>query len=105
MVRDFTHGTVPEVPTGVRVAEHDPEPLLLLVGTRTDLPTAHLQAGLALQRVLLTVTVLGLAASVISAPTEVPATREVLARMYGPGLYPQVLVRIGHAAPPVSVHG
>ncbi|GAA2552635.1 hypothetical protein GCM10010210_27220 [Pseudonocardia hydrocarbonoxydans] len=98
MVRDFTHGTPPA--DGAPAAGHDPEPLLLVIGTSTDLPTAHLRAGMALQRVLLTATALGLATSVISAPTEVRETRAALARMYGPGVHAQVLVRVGHAARP-----
>lgn len=93
MVRDFTHGAAPVAEVG----DHDPEPLLLVIGTRTDLPVAHIRAGRALQRVLLTATALGLATSVVSAPTEVRSTRTALARRYGPGVHMQVLVRVGHA--------
>lgn len=96
MVRDFTHGAPPVA--GPPAPGRDPEPLLLVIGTSTDLPTAHLRAGMALQRVLLTATALGLAASVVSAPTEVRETRAALGRMYGPGVHAQVLVRVGHAA-------
>ncbi|GAA2570102.1 nitroreductase [Pseudonocardia hydrocarbonoxydans] len=76
----------------------DPSALLLVLGTRHDLPVAQLRAGQALQRVLLTATALGLVSSVLSAATEVRVSREVLGRMYGPGLHPQIIVRVGHPA-------
>ncbi|MDT7709575.1 MAG: hypothetical protein QOG20_5182 [Pseudonocardiales bacterium] len=95
MVRDFTHGGGP-ASTADDEAGFDPAPLVPALGTWHDLPVAHLRAGQALQRVLLTVTVLGLSASVLSAPVEVGATRSRLTRSIRQGLYPQILVRVGH---------
>jgi hypothetical protein len=77
-------------------AGSDPAALLLVLGTRHDGPVAQVRAGQALQRVLLTATVLGLTSTVLPAPTEVRATREELTRLYGPGLHPQVVLRVGH---------
>lgn len=84
--------------SGPARTDHDPAALLLVLGTAHDQPTAQVRAGQALQRVLLTATALGLASSVVSTATEVRTSREALGRMYGPGLHPQILVRVGHPA-------
>ena len=99
MVRDFTHAwrsdDDPEKEDG---QEFDPTPLVLVISTHHDLPAAHLGAGQALQRVLLTATAtaLGLSSSVLSAPVEVDDTRRQPRRLIGPQVHPQVLVRVGH---------
>lgn len=94
MVRDFTGGRVEGPTTG-----HDPEPLVVMIGTHHDLPVAQLRAGEALQRVLLTATAVGLSTSVIAGPVEVEQTRRALGAVLGPGLHPQILVRVGHGGP------
>lgn len=60
---------------------------------------AELQAGQAMQRVLLTATSLGLSTSLLSQPSEVPGTRAQLRRAMGGSLVPQTIVRIGFGSP------
>lgn len=78
---------------------YETDPLIAVLGSHHDQPTDHLVTGQALQRVLLTATHHGLAASLISQPIEVPEIREQLRiglGRYGP---PQLLLRIGYATP------
>lgn len=79
------------------------EPLLAVLGAAGDRPGDQIQAGQALERVLLTATDLGLAASMFSQPIEVPAVREQLRLALGRHAPPQMLLRFGYAvAPPAS---
>jgi nitroreductase len=82
---------------------HDPafvsEPLIAVISTFHDSPLARLQAGQAMQRVLLAATVAGLSASILSQIVEVPATRKQLRDLIVGGLWPQAVLRIGYAAP------
>jgi hypothetical protein len=73
-----------------------PQSLVLVLGTAGDLPIDHLRAGYALQRVLLTITDLGLAYQLFSQPIEVPATREQLRLALGRQGTPQMVLRIGY---------
>lgn len=79
--------------------DFEDEPLLAVLASHVDGPHAQLQAGQALQRVLLTATALGLAASFLSQLIEVPRARGELHRLIGPTLYPQVVLRIGYGSP------
>lgn len=79
--------------------EYESEPLLAVLGTAGDSPTEQLIAGQALQRVLLTVTRAGLAASMLSQPIEVPAAREQLRLALGRFGTPQMVLRIGYGEP------
>jgi nitroreductase len=76
--------------------EYEPEPLLAVLGTAGDSPADQLVAGQALQRVLLTITDAGLAASMLSQPIEVPAAREQLRLALGRFGTPQMVLRIGY---------
>ncbi|MFC5137311.1 Acg family FMN-binding oxidoreductase [Actinomycetospora rhizophila] len=69
-----------------------------VLATAHDLPLAHLQAGQALQRVLLTATVHGLGASFVAPPVEVPSTRAALRVLLGGALWPQAVLRLGPKA-------
>lgn len=82
----------------------DPEPLVVVVGSFHDTPPAWLQAGQAMQRVLLTATVGGLSGSFLSQVVEAAETRAELRTLLGGGLWPQIVLRIGHCtpAPPTS---
>ncbi|MBN9102776.1 MULTISPECIES: nitroreductase family protein [unclassified Pseudonocardia] len=100
MLRDFTGGVPGGEPDG---PEFDASPLVLVISTPHDLPTAHLRAGQAMQRVLLTATALGLASSVLSAPVEVGHVRRELGRLAGRDVHPQILVRVGHGDGPPAV--
>jgi hypothetical protein len=82
---------------GERPFEQDP--LVAMLTTHGDTVRDHLQAGQALQRVLLTATVTGLATSFLSQPVEVPLTRAALrALLEAPG-HPQTVLRIGYGHP------
>ncbi|MBL7256262.1 Acg family FMN-binding oxidoreductase [Paractinoplanes lichenicola] len=79
--------------------DYEPEPLVAVLGSAGDRPADQLLAGQALQRVLLTVTDAGLAASLISQPIEVPAAREQLRRSLRRSGFPQLALRIGYGHP------
>jgi len=90
----------PQRPFGDRARapgrDFESEPLVGILGTAGNLPGDQLAAGQALQRVLLTITDLGLAASMISQPIEVPAAREQLRLALGRTGAPQMVLRIGY---------
>src|SRR5262249_44147159 len=74
-LRDFglTHPTEPR-----RAARFEPDPTLVVLSTAGDGPEAWLRAGQALERVLLTATVRGLASTPMTQPLEIPALRELV---------------------------
>jgi nitroreductase len=74
-------------------------PLVVAIGSLTDERLDRLQAGQALQRVLLTATGAGLTASFISPPIMVSSARAELRRLLGCGVWPQVLLRLGYGSP------
>lgn len=75
-----------------------PYPTIVVLSTDGDTVEDWLRAGQALQRILLVATVHGLAATPMSQPLENPALRELLSD--GPaGRWPQVVLRLGYAAP------
>jgi hypothetical protein len=75
------------------------DPFVVVIGSFDDRPIDHLRAGQAMERVLLTATSVGLDASFISQPVEVPAVRAELKTLLGGGLWPQILFRIGYGTP------
>ncbi|MEV8510464.1 nitroreductase [Actinoplanes sp. NPDC051475] len=79
--------------------DFEPEPLVAILGVAGDGPTDQLRAGQALQRVLLSITHAGLAASMISQPIEVPAAREQLRLSLRRMGTPQMALRIGYGDP------
>ncbi|GID32334.1 Acg family FMN-binding oxidoreductase [Paractinoplanes brasiliensis] len=81
--------------------DYEPEPLVAVLGVSGDLPIDHLTAGQALQKVLLTATEAGLAASMISQPIEVGAARDQLRRSLGRSGFPQMTIRLGYGDPTV----
>ncbi|MFC5286738.1 Acg family FMN-binding oxidoreductase [Actinokineospora guangxiensis] len=95
-LRDFGAGR-----SRVRVPGKDFEssPLLLVLQSYSDGPAEQIQAGQALQRVLLTATSLGLSVSLLSQPIEVPEVRGELRRLLGNRLHPQAIVRVGYGTP------
>jgi nitroreductase len=94
---------LPQRPFGdqPRTPGHDfePDPLVAVLGTAGNTPADQLRAGHALQRVLLTVTDLGLSASMLSQPIEVPAAREQLRLALSRYGTPQMVLRIGFGEP------
>ncbi|HEY3008851.1 MAG TPA: nitroreductase [Micromonosporaceae bacterium] len=94
-LRDFAlgHGA----PTATVAFE--PDPTLILLFTTGDAPADWLRAGAALQRVLLTATLRGLAATPLSQLLEVPKLRALLADSVT-GQVVQTVLRIGYPITP-----
>jgi hypothetical protein len=95
VLRDFGMGHA-----NVRVPGKDfeSEPLIAILTSYVDDPFAQVQAGQALERVLLTATTLGLSASFLSQVIEVAAIRSELQHLVA-GSHPQAAVRIGYGPP------
>ncbi|WP_439657788.1 Acg family FMN-binding oxidoreductase [Lentzea sp. HUAS TT2] len=79
--------------------DYESNPLVVVVCSHYEGPLGELQAGQAMQRVLLTATTLGLAASFLSQPIEVRSVREELRRELGGVLVPQTVLRVGFSSP------
>lgn len=79
--------------------DYESDPLVVVLCSFDDGPLAELQAGQALQRVLLTATTLGLSASFMSQAIEVRPIRDQLRRALGGSLTPQTVLRIGFGSP------
>jgi nitroreductase len=90
-LRDFALGQ--GAPTAT--VEFEPDPTLVLLFTAGDTQLDWLRAGAALERVLLTATVRGLAATPLSQVVEVPKLRELLADAIT-GQVVQTILRIGY---------
>lgn len=71
-------------------------PTLALIGTNTDDPLTWVQAGQAMQSVLLHAQSEGVSASYLNQPIEVEALRSEVAAAAGVGGFPQVLLRLGY---------
>lgn len=96
VVRDFTGGTAR---TRVPGRDAEDEPLLAVLIPHVTGPAAEVRAGEAMQRVLLTATVDGLAVSFLSQLVEVPDVREELRRLVGTAHPPVAVLRIGRGWP------
>ena len=93
--RDFAHGHgwgLPGVSYGV--AARSPGAVCLLT-TAADSPADWVNAGQALQRVLLASATCGVAAALHSQPLELPWLRDYIRAHWSDGLYPQLLLRLG----------
>jgi nitroreductase len=75
------------------------DPLVAMLTTHGDTPRDHIRAGLAMQRVLLTATVLGLSVSFLAQPVEVASTRAALRALLAVAGQPQTVLRIGYGHP------
>lgn len=98
VLRDFTGGAGRE-----RVPDKDfeDEPLIAVLTSPFTGPMGDLHVGEALQRVLLTATLDGLAVSFLSQLVEVPDVRDAVQRLIGTIRPPQVVLRIGYGSPMV----
>ncbi len=96
VLRDFGQGAGPRRQPG---KDYERDPLVVVVCSYYDGSLAELQAGEAMQSLLLTATTLGLAASFMSQPIEVPEARAELRQLLGPGLAPQAIIRLGFGSP------
>jgi hypothetical protein len=99
VLRDFTGGTGRSRVPG---KDFEPEPLIAVLTSHLSGTMAEVQVGQALQRVLLTATADGLAASFLSHVVEVAGTREELRRLIGGTRPPQAVLRIGYGWPVVA---
>jgi nitroreductase len=93
VLRDFSAGRARARLEG---KDFERAPLIAVVGSFFDSSLARLQAGQAMQRVLLTATDVGLDASFLSQVVEVPDARKQLRQLIGGGLWPQTVLRLGH---------
>ncbi len=80
----------------VQGKDPDHDPLMVVLCSHTRTRVGDVQAGQALQRMLLTATSLGLVVSSLSPMVAVPETRERLAKLLCDTLYPQALLHIGY---------
>jgi nitroreductase len=92
LLRDFGAAGDPD---DERPAARTDDPAVLVLATTLDQPLGHLQAGQALQHVLLLATVRGLAASFVAPPLEVTGVRAELRGLLGGALWPQAMLRLG----------
>ncbi|MFV2116657.1 Acg family FMN-binding oxidoreductase [Micromonospora sp. LOL_025] len=79
--------------------DFEPEPLVAVLGSPGNTAVDQFVAGQALQRVLLTATDSGLAASLLSQPIEVPSARDQLRLSLGRFGTPQMVLRVGYGQP------
>jgi hypothetical protein len=100
-LRDFTDPTsgTGQMPP---VTDSGLDQCLLVLGTATDDTLAWLRAGEALQRLWLEATRLDHVASLISQPVEVRQTRTSLRDELALTIWPQIVLRVGQAAPNVA---
>jgi len=93
--RDFAQGHgwgLPSFSSGVASRSAG---VVCLLTTANDRPDDWVNAGQALQRVLLTSATCGVAAALHSQPLELPWLREYICAHWSDGTYPQLLLRLG----------
>lgn len=95
MVRDLAAGYDVE---HREQAAFETRPLIAVLSTEDEDEAAWVQAGLALQRVLLTATSSVLAVSFLNQPLEHPELRRQVQDLIGGRAWPQMILRIGYPA-------
>lgn len=85
---------------GDAVAHHSRQlvmqsPVILVLGTEKDTSRDWLAAGQALERLLLRSQAVGLAASFLNQPIEIPSLRSQLGKLLHASGFPQILLRLG----------
>lgn len=93
--RDFAQGRGWGLPNSARIAAARFTGVVCLLTTPGDGPTAWVNAGQALQLILLTSAACGVAAALHSQPVEVSWLREAIRGQLGDGSYPQLVLRLG----------
>lgn len=93
--RDFARGHGWGLPASSAAAATRFTGVACLLTTPTDTPTDWVNAGHALQRLLLTSTSYGAAAALYSQPVEIGWLREIIRVQLGDGSYPQLVFRLG----------
>jgi hypothetical protein len=92
-----------QLPLGLAHARHDRRlaldaPLLVTLGTSGDTPRHWMEAGQALQLVLLVAAAHGVSASFLNQPLQVPTLRSKFRARLGLSGYPQIILRMGYAS-------
>jgi hypothetical protein len=93
--RDFAHGRRWGVPRFGSAAASRSAGVVCLLTTMRDRPLDWINAGQALQRILLTSASCGVAAAMHSQPVELAGPRELLRSQLTDGSYPQLVLRLG----------
>ena len=96
--RDFARGHGWGMPPLSPATSHRAAGVAGLLTTPADRPADWVHAGQALQRILLTASVCGVAVALHSQPLELPWLREFLRTQLGDGAYPHLVLRIGLVA-------
>ena len=94
-MRDFAHAN-PRI--SVARQRYPADPCVAILSTEQDTPTAWLNAGQALQRVLLLATIRGLSASFLNQPLE---TADIRRELFAFG-HPQMILRLGYGQSDVA---
>ncbi len=93
--RDFAHGRGWGLPPSSAAAFARHAGVVCLLTTTEDRPLDWVNAGQALQRLLLTSATCGVAAAMHSQPLELPWLREYIRTQLSSGSYPQLVLRLG----------
>jgi nitroreductase len=95
--RDFARGSGWGLPSSTRISAARYTGVVCLLTTPADGPESWVNAGQALQCILLSSTASGVAAALHSQPVEVGWLREAIREQLGDGSYPQLVIRLGTA--------
>jgi nitroreductase len=98
-LRDFAGAVPGDARAAPTEAAFEEEPTIAVVASYDDTALAHVQAGQAMQQVLLTATARGLAASFVAPPVEVTDVRAQVRALLGGVLWPQAVLRLGRGRP------
>ena len=93
--RDFARGRGWGLPAASAAAAARSAGVVCLLTTTDDRPADWVNAGQALQRILLTAAAYGVAAALHSQPLELSWLREFVRNQLADGSYPQLLLRLG----------
>jgi hypothetical protein len=93
--RDFAAGRGWGMPSSSAISFTRFTGLVCLLTTPADVPSGWVDAGQALQLILLRASTLGVAAALHSQPVEVDWLREAIRAQLGDGSYPQLVLRLG----------
>jgi len=93
--RDFAAGRGWGLPSSTVISSARFAGLVCVLTTPSDSPAAWVNAGQALQQILLRSATFGVAAALHSQPVEVGWLRDAIRTQLGDGSYPQLLLRLG----------
>jgi len=94
--RDFAHGKGWGLPRLTTASAARSTGVVALLTTRHDRPDDWVNAGQALQRILLTASACGTAVALHSQPLELPWLRQVIRLQLSDWAYPQLILRFGN---------